>query len=272
MILDRFSLRDKVAIVTGAGRGIGQGIAVAFAESGADVVCTSRTVSQIEATAAEVRRIGRRSLAIPCDVCKGEQVEKMVSKTMDEFGHVDILVNNAGGAPPRTLMAANQLSFESDLRTNLISVFLCTKAVVPIMQKQKSGSIVNISSRESHRPALGYGSYGAAKAGVNSITKTLAWELAPYIRVNAILPGPVLTPTTVGFPQSLIDLLIAATPMKRMGTPEDIALAAIYLASSASDWVTGQLLEVNGGVEFSYNLHQQLAAGVGGHGGISAVT
>ncbi len=257
MILDRFSLKGKVAVVTGAGRGIGQGIALGFAEAGADVVCTARTADQIEATAAQVRQSGRKALAVACDVRDTEQVNTMVNAATQEFGHIDILVNNAGGGLFRSVMGASQRSFESDLRTNLISAFLCIKAIAPLMQKQKSGSIINISSRESQMPSLGMGAYGAAKAGINCITKTLAWELAPYVRVNAILPGSVLTPTNIGFLGGVKDLLIEATPMKRTGTPEDIALAAIYLASSASEWVTGKLLEVDGGMEFSYNIHQQ---------------
>lgn len=257
MILDRFSLKGKVAVVTGAGRGIGQGIALGFAEAGADVVCTARTADQIEATAAQVRQSGRKALAVACDVRDTEQVNTMVNAATQEFGHIDILVNNAGGGLFRSVMGASQRSFESDLRTNLISAFLCIKAIAPLMQKQKSGSIINISSRESQMPSLGMGAYGAAKAGINSITKTLAWELAPYVRVNAILPGSVLTPTNIGFLGGVKDLLVEATPVGRTGKPEDIALAAIYLASSASEWVTGKLLEVDGGMEFSYNIHQQ---------------
>lgn len=258
MILDRFSLKGKVAIVTGSGRGIGQGIAMAFAEAGADVVCTARTATQIEAVAAEIRQLGRRALPIPCDMREKEQIEAMVAKAVDELGRVDILVNNAGSATRRTLMTASQRSLEGDLRENLVSVFLCVRAVAPVMQNQKSGAIVNISSRESQMPSLGEGGYGAAKAALNNMTRTLAWELAPHIRVNAILPGSIMTPAIVermGFMKALLE---EATPMGRTGTPEDIALAAIYLASSASDWVTGRLLEVDGGMEFSYNLHRRL--------------
>ena len=258
MILDRFSLKGKVAVVTGAGRGIGQGIALGFAEAGADVVCTARTADQIETTAARVRQGGQKALAVACDVREADQVENMVKQVMQEFGHIDVLVNNAGGGFFRTVMAASPRSFESDLRTNLIGAFLCIKAIAPVMQKQKSGSIINISSRESQMPAIGMGAYGAAKAGLNSITKTLAWELAPHVRVNAILPGSILTPTNIDFLGGVKDLLIEATPMKRTGTPEDIALAAIFLASSASDWMTGKLLEIDGGMEYSYNIHQQL--------------
>ncbi len=263
MILDRFSLKGKVAIVTGAGRGIGQGIAVGLAEAGADIVCTARTADQIEATAASVRQIGRRALAVACDVREPEQVGNMVQAAVRELGHIDVLVNNAGGGLFRTVMGASQRSFESDLRTNLVSVFLCIKAVAPIMQQQKQGSIINISSRESQMPALGMGAYGAAKAGINNITRTLAWELAPHVRVNAILPGSVLTPTNMGYLGTVKDLLVQATPAGRTGKPEDIALAAIYLASSASEWMTGKLLEVDGGMEFSYNIHRQMDAGAG---------
>jgi 7-alpha-hydroxysteroid dehydrogenase len=258
VILDRFSLKDKVAIVTGAGRGIGQGIAVAFAEAGADVTCAARTVSEIEATAAEVRRIGRRALAIPCDVRDAEQVQNMVNKTVEAFGRIDILVNNAAAAEYGRLMDTTPSSFASDLNACLISAFLCIKTVVPIMQKQKSGSIINISSRQFQMPSLGQGPYGAAKAGMNSITKTLAWELAPYIRVNAILPGAIMHPSVLEYLGPVKNMLIEGTPLRRTGTPEDIALAAIYLASPASEWVTGKLLEVDGGMEFSYNIHVAL--------------
>jgi 7-alpha-hydroxysteroid dehydrogenase len=228
---------------------------MAFAEAGADVTCAARTVSEIEATAAEVRKIGRHALAIPCDVRNAEQVQNMVNKTVDKFGHIDILVNNAAAAEYGKLMDTNPSSFASDLNACLISAFLCIKAVAPVMQKQKSGSIINISSRQSQMPSLGQGPYGAAKAGMNSITKTLAWELAPYIRVNSILPGAIMHPSVLEYLGSVKDLLIEGTPLRRTGTPQDIALAAIYLASPASEWVTGKLLEVDGGMEFSYNIH-----------------
>ena len=254
MILDRFALTDKVAIVTGAGRGIGKGIALAFAEAGADLVCIARTVSQIEETAAEIRKLGRKALAIPCDVRDSQQVESMVNKTVEEFGHIDILVNNAGGGHFRTLMAASERSFESDLRTNLNSVFICTKAVAKVMLEQKAGSIINISSRESQIPSLGMGAYGAAKAGVNSFTRTLAWELAPYVRVNAILPGAVWTESAALLLGPAKDQIVESIPCNRMGTPEDIALAALYLASSASDWVTGRLFQIDGGAEWSHEV------------------
>ncbi|MCX6000827.1 MAG: SDR family oxidoreductase, partial [Chloroflexi bacterium] len=185
MILDRFSLSGKVAVVTGSGRGIGRGIALAFAEAGADVVCTARTASQIEATAAEIRVLGRKALAIPCDVTDRQQVESMVARTIQEFGRIDVLVNNAGAGTFRKAMKLSERAFEFNLRQNLLSTFLCSKAVARVMLEQKTGSIVNISSRQSQIPSVGQIAYGAAKAGINSLTRTLAWELAPHIRVNA---------------------------------------------------------------------------------------
>jgi len=262
MILDRFSLRGKVAIVTGSGRGIGKGIALVFGEAGADLVCAARTASEIEATAAELRSMGGRALAVGCDVRDADQVDTMVRRTLEEFGRVDVLVNNSGGGLFRQGMTMSQRALESDLRTNLVSLFLCTKAVGNAMLEQKSGSIVNISSRESQMPALGMAGYGAAKAGVNSLTRTLAWELGPHVRINAILPGPVLTPTNMEQLGPVHDRIVEAIPLKRTGTPEDIALAALYLASPASSWVTGKLFEIDGGIEFSYLAHGEMARGV----------
>ena len=258
MILDRFSLDGKVAIVTGSGRGIGRGIALAFAEAGAHVVCTARTASEIEAVAVEVRALGRRALVIPCDVREADQVENMVASAKRELGHIDILVNNAGAGSYRPAIQTSERVWESTLRENLTTVFLCSKAVAATMLEQKAGSIVNISSRESQIPSLGMIAYGAAKAGVNSLTRTLAWELAPYVRVNAILPGVVWTESNAQMLGWMRDRIVDGTPLKRTGIPEDIALAAIYLASSASDWVTGRTFEVDGGIEFMHSPAQDM--------------
>ena len=250
MVLDRFSLKGKVAIVTGAGRGIGKGIATAFAEAGADVACVDQNAESAHAVAEEVRGTGRRALAVACDVRDEDQVAGMVESTRDHFGRIDILVNNAGSAIFRPALQTSRRAWDAMLIENLTSAFLCSKAVGVVMLEQKSGSIISISSRESQIPSLGMIAYGVAKAGVNSLTRTLAWELAPYVRVNAILPGGVLTEGSAPVLEPLKDRIIDGTPLKRMGLPEDIALAAIYLASSASDWVTGKLFEIDGGIEF----------------------
>ena len=252
MILNRFSLAGEIAIVTGSARGIGRGIALAFAEAGADLVCVDRRVSDMEATAEEIRTLGRRALAIACDVRDRQQVENMVARAMEDFGRINILVNNAGRAPLRQVLEMSAEEWETDIRANLTSMFICSQAVARVMLEHKAGSIVNISSRESQMPSIGMISYGAAKAAVNSLTRTLAWELAPYVRVNAVLPGPVLTPMNVDWLTQVEGQLVEGIPLKRIGTPEDIALAALYLASSASDWVTGRLFEIDGGIEFSH--------------------
>ncbi len=254
MILDRFSLTGKVAIVTGSGRGIGKAIALAFAEAGADVTCCARTVSQIEATASAIHQLERGAIAVPCDVGNAEQVDEMVKKTLDEFGHIDILVNNAAGGTFSSVRNMSQSTFEADLLQSLTSIFLCSKAVSDIMLEQKSGCIINISTRESQVPALGLSAYAAAKAGVNSFTQTLAYELAPFIRVNAILPGAVMTETNAPIFEPIKDQLAGLSPLNRLGTPEDIALAALYLASPAADWVTGRLFPIDGGAEWSYQV------------------
>ncbi len=250
MILDRFALTDKVAIVTGAGRGIGKGIALGFAEAGADLICVDVTASQVESTVAGVQSLGRRALAIACDVREGEQVERMVNQAKQEFGRIDVLVNNVGGSLFKPALKISQLAWEATLRQNLTATFLCSKAAAGVMLEQKAGAIVNISTRDSLIPCPGMLAYGAAKAGVNSMTLTLAWELAPYVRVNAILPGAIWTEGSGPVLDAVKDRIVAGTPLKRLGKPEDIALAALYLASSASDWVTGRLFEIDGGIEF----------------------
>ncbi len=251
MILDKFSLTGQVAVITGATRGIGRGIALAFAGAGADIVCADRRVADMQATVQDLEKTGRQALAVECDVTESDQVAEMVKAAVDRFGRIDVLVNNAGRAPLRELMTMSVQDWEADFRANLTSVFVCSQAVARIMLQQGAGSIVNISSGESLIPSIGMAPYGAAKAGVNSLTRTLAWELAPYVRVNAILPGPVATPMSAAWLAGVKDQLVERIPRRRIGTPEDIALAAVYLASPAADWVTGRLFEIDGGVEFS---------------------
>lgn len=247
-ILDRFALSDKVAIVTGAGRSIGRGIALAFAEAGADVVCTARTGSEIESVASEILKLGRKAIAIPCDVCEAKQIEAMVKKAVEAFGRIDILVNNAGAGYLKPALDTSQRAWEYQLRLNLTGAFLCSQAAAKVMLERKSGAIINISSRTADQPAVGMIAYGISKAGMNHLTRTLAFELAPHIRVNCISPGAIWTETSADTLGPARDRIIRGTPLQRMGTPEDIALAAIYLASPASDWVTGKILEVDGGI------------------------
>jgi len=253
MIMDRFKLTDKVAIVTGAGRGVGKGIALAFAEAGADLVCSSRTLEQLEATAEEVRKRGRRAVVFPADVRDAGQVENMVKKTIEEFGKIDILVNNAGGTFFSPLTETSQNAFESILRENLISCFLCSKAVARVMMEKGGGNIINISSRAGQQGAINLGPYSAAKAGMNNLTETLAWELSPHnIRVNCLCLGPVLTEINRDLFMAEPEKGLGGLLIKRFGLPEDVGAFCVFLASEASSWITGKIYELDGGLRSSF--------------------
>jgi len=252
MILDRFKLTDRVALVTGAGRGIGRGIALAFAEAGADVVCAARTVADIEATAEAVRARGRRALAVPTDVTQTPALEHLVAASLDAFDRLDVLVNNAGGTGPRAALDTSEGYFERALRINVTQAFLLTRMVVPRMvETAGGGAVVNISSRSSDMVQKAFVAYAAGKAALNMVTRNLAAELAPKVRVNAISLGGVATDA---LEVVLTDAGLRArfeenTPMHRPGTVEDVAALALYLASPASGWMTGKILQLDGGTE-----------------------
>ena len=252
MILDRFTLTDKVAIVSGAGKGIGRGIAIGLAEAGADVVCAARTTADIEAVVREVEQRGRRAIAVPTDVMQTEQLQHLVDATLEAFGRIDVLVNNAGGTPPRPAMNTSEAFFETALHFNVTAAFLLTKLVARHMvDTAGEGAVVNISSRSADMVQTSFVAYAAGKAALNMMTRNLAAELAPRVRVNAIGVGGVATEALemVLTDDALRAQFEANTPMRRPGTPEDIACAALYLASPASSWVTGKIFQVDGGTE-----------------------
>jgi 7-alpha-hydroxysteroid dehydrogenase len=252
VILDRFALTDKVAIISGAGKGIGRGIALGFAEAGAHVVCAARTATDIEAVAADVRALGRRAIAVSTDVMQTDQLERLVATTIEEFGRIDVLVNNAGGTPPRPAMQTSESFFENALRFNVTAAFLLTKlAARQMVDTAGEGAVVNISSRSSDMVQTSFVAYAAGKAALNMMTRNMAAELAPRVRINAISVGGVATEglAMVLTDDDLRDQFEANTPMRRPGTPDDIACAALYLASPASSWVTGKVFQIDGGTE-----------------------
>jgi len=252
MILDRFKLTDRVAIVTGAGKGIGKGIALAFAEAGADVVCAARTQNEIDETVREIEQRGRRGLAVRTDVLEHSDREALVQAAVSEFGRLDILVNNAGGTPPRAAMKTSHEFFENALRFNVVQAFSLMQLAAPHMvETAGGGAIVNISSRSSDMVQTAFAAYGAGKAALNMMTRNVAFEWAPKVRVNAISVGGV---ETEGLAVVLTNDAIRKqfednTPMRRPGDVEDIACMALYLAADASSWVTGKIFQVDGGVD-----------------------
>jgi 7-alpha-hydroxysteroid dehydrogenase len=249
-LLDRFRMTDQVAVVTGGGRGIGRAIALAFAEMGADVVCAARTDREIESTAEAVRAFGRRALPVRCDVTDAAQLETLAARAKEEFGRIDLLVNNAGGYPPMAFLDTDVPSWEWCVRFNLTSAFALTRACLPHMLEGNGGVVLNISSAAGRIVRKGFVAYGTVKAALSFMTRQLAAEFAPRVRVNALAVGAVETSALRPFlTDELRAQMEAMTPMRRIGTVEDIASAAVWLCSPAGGWVTGKVVEVDGGTE-----------------------
>ncbi|MFH1651891.1 MAG: 3-oxoacyl-[acyl-carrier-protein] reductase [Chloroflexota bacterium] len=243
-------LSGKVALVTGSGRGIGQTIALKLAERGADVVVNDvADADNLESVAAEIRRMQRRSLPIIADVSDAESVAGMVESAVSDMGKIDILVNNAGITRDQLLMRMTDEDWDNVLRINLKSAFLCTRAVLRLMVKQRWGRIISLASIVGLTGNAGQANYAASKAGIIGFTRSIAKEVASRnITVNAIAPGAIETAMTQQLPEAQREELKKRIPAGYFGTPEDIAAAIAFLASEEARYITGQVLVVDGGM------------------------
>jgi len=257
-VLDSFRVDGRVALVTGAGRGIGRAAALALAEAGADVVLVARTEADLDTAAEEVRGMGRRAVTVPFDVMQLERIGELVEAAVGDLGGLDVLVNNAGGSFPKPLLETSARSFTTAFTFNVTTAFELTKAAVPAMLERGGGAVVNISSAAGRMADRGFAAYGTAKAALSHLTRVMAADLSPHIRVNGIAVGSVATDAlSTVLTDDLREQMEANTPLRRLGTPEDIAAAVLYLASPAGSYLTGKLLEVDGGID-----HPTLALGL----------
>ncbi len=248
-ITERFDLSGKVAIVTGAGKGIGKEIGLTFAEAGANVVFAARTEADVEAAAEQARTFGVEAMAVVCDVLDDEQLVSLIPKTLERFSRLDILVNNAGGTMPKPMEQISAKSFRRALDFNVTTAFLLSQAALPHLRENK-GCIINITSAAGRLVQPLFTSYGTVKAALIHMTKMMASELAPDVRVNCISPGSIMTEALDFFiDDENKEKMRQLTPMQALGQTDDIASAALYLASPASKWVTGKDIQVDGGTE-----------------------
>ena len=243
-------LDGKVAIITGAGRGIGRAIALALARDGADVVVNDVDLQSAEATADKVRAMGRRALPIKADVSVEEEVIKMVKTALKAFGKIDILVNNAAIFSSISLEDITEEKWDKTMKINLKSVFLCSQAVMKFMKRQRSGKIVNIASLAGKVGGIVAGAdYAASKAGVICLTKSLAKQLASYsINVNAVAPAWIETDMMKDWPKETKEAVLRQIPLGRFGKPEEVAEAVVFLASDGAGFITGATIDINGGI------------------------
>jgi len=250
MVLNKFSLAGKTAIVIGASRGLGQGMAKALAEAGADLALVARTRSLLEAFSQEVKELNRRCLILPNDISKPSEIEVVVNRVIETFGRIDILINSQGTQVRKPAFEMTEQDWDGLMSVNLKSVFFACQAVGRQMAQQGKGKIINVASLTSVIGLPNISIYGASKGGVAQLTKALAVEWAPYhINVNAVLPGYYLTAMTEALfkNEERKKWILGRIPMGRTGVPDDLAGTVVFLSSEASDYITGQIIPVDGG-------------------------
>lgn len=243
-------VKGKVAIVTGSSKGIGFGMAQGLAYYGADLVILSRNIDEAAAAAEKIKKMGRKAIAVKCDVTNKADIKNLVETTLKEFGKIDILINNAGMNIRKPLVEYEEEEYDKVIATNLKGIFLVGQAVARVMMKQRSGKIINISSIFGGVAMPNQAAYASSKGGINQLTRVMAMELAPYnINVNAIAPAYIRTPMTKGWlsDEARLKEILASTPMGRIGELSDLVGPAVFLASEASNYITGHILYVDGG-------------------------
>ncbi len=250
-ILDRFTVTDHVAVITGAGRGIGAATAVALAEAGADVVIAARHLDQLERVAARVRHVGRRAVIVATDLSDPDAAAALAQTAQDEFGRLDTVVNNVGGTIPNAFLDTDVAYLEEAFRFNVSTAHALTRAAVPLLLEASQPSVVTISSVLGRTSGRGYLAYGTAKAALAHWTRLAAIDLAPRIRVNGIFVGSVMTSALdyVAQVPTMKKQMEATTPLGRIGEAEDVAATVLYLVSRAGQYVTGKMLEIDGGIQ-----------------------
>jgi len=242
-------LKDRIAFITGGSQGIGRACAMALAAAGADIAIGSRSIERLNSVVLEIESLGRAALAIRLDVCDSVQVRAAFQAVVQRFGRIDILVNNAGITKDMLLLRMKKEDWDSVLQTNLTGAFLCSQEAIKVMLRQKYGRIINISSIVGLSGNAGQSNYAASKAGIIGFTKSLALEVASRnITVNAVAPGFIETAMTQGLPESVKVKLTEKIPLSRIGSDRDVAFGVKFLASDEASYITGQVLNINGGL------------------------
>jgi len=247
-----FNLKDRVAIVTGASQGIGRATSLALAAAGAKVVCAARNAEKLESVVSEIAKAGGEAASVQMDVAESEQIKTGFKKVNEIYGRLDILVNNAAITRDMLALRMKQEDWDAVLRTNLTGAYLCAQQAMGVMLRQRYGRIINVSSVVAETGNAGQANYVSAKAGLIGLTKALAMEIASRsITVNAVAPGFIATAMTEPLPQPVKDTMLARIPLGRMGTDAEVAAAIVFLASEEAGYITGHVLDINGGLYMS---------------------